>query len=90
MGSADKKEIPAYVKVRGNPAKPFGINVTGIKRLGYSKETIEDLRSAYRSVYRKKLTVEEAIEELEDLRKKSTEVELFLNSIETSTRGISR
>ncbi|MEC8314491.1 MAG: hypothetical protein VXZ61_01960 [Pseudomonadota bacterium] len=51
---------------------------------------MEDLRSAYRSVYRKKLTVEEAIEELEDLRKKSTEVELFLNSIETSTRGISR
>ena len=76
--------------MRGNPAKPFVINVTGIKRLGYSKETIEDLRSAYRSVYRKKLTVEEAIEELEDLRKKSTEVELFLNSIETSTRGISR
>ena len=90
MGSAVNKDIPAYVKVRGNPAKPFGINVTGIKRLGYSKETIEDLRSAYRSVYRKKLTVEEAIEELEDLRKKSTEVELFLNSIETSTRGISR
>ena len=90
MGSAVNKDIPAYVKVRGNPAKPFGINVTGIKRLGYSKETIEDLRSAYRSVYRKKLTVEEAIEELEDLRKKSTEVELFLNSIETSTRGIFR
>ena len=42
MGSAVNKDIPAYVKVRGNPAKPFGINVTGIKRLGYSKETIED------------------------------------------------
>ena len=38
------------MKVRGNPAKPFGINVTGIKRIGYSKETIEALRSAYRSI----------------------------------------
>ena len=90
MGSAVNKDIPAYVKVRGNPAKPFGINVTGIKRLGYSKESIEALRSAYRSVYRKKLTVEEAIEELNGLRKEYEEVDLFLNSIEKSTRGISR
>ena len=90
MGSAVNKDIPAYVKVRGNPAKPFGINVTGIKRLGYSKESIEALRSAYRSIYRKKLTVEEAIEELQGLRKEYEEVDLFLNSIEKSTRGISR
>ena len=90
MGSAVNKDIPAYVKVRGNPAKPFGINVTGIKRLGYSKESIEALRSAYRSIYRKKLTVEEAIEELKGLRKEYEEVDLFLSSIEKSTRGISR
>mgnify|MGYP001264444937 FL=1 len=90
MGSAVNKDIPAYVKVRGNPAKPFGINVTGIKRLGYSKESIEALRSAYRSIYRKKLTVEEATEELKGLRKEYEEVDLFLNSIEKSTRGISR
>ena len=90
MGSAVNKDIPAYVKVRGNPAKPFGINVTGIKRLGYSKESIEALRSAYRSIYRKKLTVDEAIEELKELRKEHEEVNLFLDSIEKSTRGISR
>ena len=53
MGTSVNKDVPAYVKVRGNPAKPFGINTTGIKRLGYSKEVIESLRSAYRSVYRK-------------------------------------
>ena len=90
MGSAVNKDIPAYVKVRGNPAKPFGINVTGIKRLGYSKESIEALRSAYRSIYRKKMTVDEAIEELKELRKEHGEVNLFLDSIEKSTRGISR
>ena len=90
MGSAVNKDIPAYVKVRSNPAKPFGINVTGIKRLGYSKESIEALRSAYRSIYRKKLTVDEAIEELKELRNEHEEVNLFLDSIEKSTRGISR
>ena len=90
MGSSVNKDVPAYVKVRGNPAKPFGINTTGIKRLGYSKEVIESLRSAYRSVYRKKLTVEEAILDLSDLRDKCDQVNAFLVSVEESTRGISR
>ena len=90
MGSAVNKDIPAYIKVRGNPAKPFGINVTGIKRIGYSKESIEALRAAYRSIYRKKLTVDEALEELKSLRKEFEQVDLFAASIEQSTRGISR
>ena len=90
MGSSVNKDVPAYVKVRGNPAGPFGINVTGIKRLGYSKESIEALRSAYRSVYRKKLTVDEALEDVKSLRNDFKEVDIFMSSIEKSTRGISR
>ena len=90
MGSSVNKDVPAYIKVRGNPAKPFGINTTGIKRAGYSKESIEALRSAYRSVYRKKLTVEEAVKETKDLSKEYKEVNLFITSVQNSTRGISR
>ena len=41
-------------------------------------------------IYRKKMTVDEAIEELKELRKEHEEVNLFLDSIEKSTRGISR
>ena len=84
------KDVPAYVKVRGNPAKPFVINVTGIKRAGYPKESIEALRSAYRTIYRKKLTVDEALKETDDIRAEFKEVDLFLTTIENSTRGISR
>ena len=90
MGSSVNKDVPAYVKVRGNPASPFGINVTGLKRMNYSKETIEALRSAYRSVYRKKLTVDEAVKDVKLLRKEFPEVNLFITSIEESSRGISR
>ena len=90
MGSSVNKDVPAYVKVRGNPANPFGINVTGIKRAGYPKESIEALRSAYRTIYRKKLTVDEALKETVDIRAEFKEVDLFLTTIENSTRGISR
>lgn len=90
MGSAVNKDIPSYVKVRGNPAKPFGINSVGAKRLGYSSDVIEALKSAYRTFYRKKLTTKKALSVLNDSDNITPEVASFISSIESSTRGISR
>ena len=90
MGSAVNKDVPAFVRVRGNPAKPYGINTVGMKRLGYSIRTIEALRSSYRSIYRKNLTIEEALKELKPLEKRHKEVKLFSQTIKKSTRGIVR
>ena len=90
MGSAVNKDIPSYVKVRGNPAKPFGINSVGIRRLGFSSEVVESLKSAYRTLYRKKLTTDEALLELKGSVTITPEVSSFISSVESSTRGISR
>ena len=90
MGSAVNKDIPSYVKVRGNPAKPFGINSVGVKRLGFSSDVIESLKSAYRTLYRKKLTTDEALSELKESTTIISEVASFIASVESSTRGISR
>ena len=90
MGSAVNKDIPAFVRVRGNPAKPYGINTVGMKRLGYSIRAIEALRSAYRSIYRKNLSIEEALKEMKPLEKRHKEVKLFSQTIKKSTRGIVR
>ena len=90
MGSAVNKDIPAFVKVRGNPATPFGINTLGLKRIGFSAEKIDALRSAYRTTYRSKLTIEEALKQLKPLVDKFEEVKIFANSVENSNRGIAR
>tara|TARA_B100001245_G_C22883323_1_gene424913 strand:+ start:55 stop:825 length:771 start_codon:yes stop_codon:yes gene_type:complete len=90
MGSTVNKDVPAFVRVRGNPAKPYGINTVGMKRLGYSSKVIESLRSVYRATYRKNLTVEEALAEMKPLEKKHKEVKLFIQTIKKSTRGIVR
>ena len=90
MGSTVNKDIPAFVRVRGNPAKPYGINTVGIKRLGFSARAIEGLRSAYRSTYRKNLTIEEALKEIKPLERKHNEVKLFCQTIKKSSRGIVR
>ena len=78
------------MRVKGNPAKPYGINTVGMKRLGYSSRVIEALRSAYRSTYRKNLTIEEALKEMKPLEMKYKEVKLFSQTIKKSTRGIVR
>ena len=90
MGSTVNKDVPAFVRVRGNPAKPYGINTVGMKRLNYSSKVIEALRSAYRATYRKNLTIEEALKEISPLEKKHVEVKLFSQTVKKSTRGIVR
>tara|TARA_B100001013_G_scaffold171271_1_gene102731 strand:+ start:3084 stop:3854 length:771 start_codon:yes stop_codon:yes gene_type:complete len=90
MGSTVNKDIPAFVRVRGNPAKPYGINTVGMKRLGYSSRTIDALRSSYRTTYRKNLTIEEALKEIKPLENRYKEVKLFSKTVKKSTRGIVR
>lgn len=90
MGSAVNKDIPAFVRVRGNPAKPYGVNTVGLKRIGYSSRVIEALRSAYRTTYRKNLTIDEALQEIRPLEKRHKEVKLFSQTIKKSKRGIVR
>jgi len=89
MGSMVVKDIPAYVMVSGDTANAHGMNFEGMKRKGFSKETIAVLRKAYKTVYRKGLTIRAAIEELE-AQPSSEELKLFIDSLKASSRGITR
>lgn len=84
------KDVPAYVMVGGNPSKAFGMNFEGMRRRGWSAETINILKRAYRIVYRDGLTLEVAIVEAEKLVAECPEVQLFIDSLKDSTRGIVR
>lgn len=89
-GSIVLKDVPSFIMANGNSAKPHGINVEGLKRRGFEKADIRVLRNAYKSVYRKGLTLDEAMLELKDLLAESTSVQTFIDSINVSTRGIIR
>ena len=89
-GSLVFKDIPAYVMVGGNPAGAHGMNYVGMKRRGWSPEVINTLRRAYKTVYRSGLTLEQAIAELEPKVAECQEMERFVTSLKTSTRGITR
>lgn len=84
------KDVPAYVMVGGNPCKAYGMNYEGMRRKGWSPESINGLKRAYRIVYRDGLTLENALLELEKLVIEVPEVALFMDTLKASTRGIVR
>lgn len=84
------KDVPAFVMVSGNPAEARGMNIEGMKRRGWSAETINTLRKAYKLVYRDGQTVEAALQQLDELAVECPEVSIFIDSLRASTRGIAR
>ena len=84
------KDVPAYMTVTGNPAFALGLNLEGMKRRNYSKETIQAIKQAYKTVYRQSLATKQALAELRELRAQFPEVDVYASSIEASQWGIIR
>lgn len=84
------KDIPSYIMASGNSAKPYGINVEGLKRRGFTPEAMKVLRQAYKIIYRKNLTLRQALAALNELAQECQEVMPLIRSLETSKRGIIR
>jgi len=85
-----QKDVPAFVMAAGHTAKPFGLNSEGLKRRGFDKETIANIKRAYKQVYRKGLTVDEAIASVKLLAKQTPEINIFTDIVINSSRGIIR
>ncbi|NOT15926.1 MAG: acyl-ACP--UDP-N-acetylglucosamine O-acyltransferase [Methylotenera sp.] len=90
VGSVVFKDIPPYVTAAGYDAKPHGINAEGLKRRGFSAESILQIKRAYKTLYRKGLTLDEAKAELAQMQLSSLEIALLVDFLNVSTRGIVR
>lgn len=88
--SAVGKDIPPYVIVSGDRAKLFGLNSVGLKRNGFSENTISKLKKSYRIVFRIGLTMNEAIERVKAEVDQIPEVVKFIDFLKTAQRGITR
>ena len=84
------KDVPPYLIVSGNPAKPSGLNKEGLRRHNFPAEAVSQLRKAYKIVYRKGLILKEALKKLEEIAEESAEVTAFATFIKESKRGIVR
>lgn len=89
-GSHVNKDVPPYVKAGRNPLSYAGINSIGLRRRGYSNETIRDIQEFYRYLYLSGLNNTDAIERIETELPASKERDDIILFIRNSQRGIIR
>lgn len=90
MGTAIGKDVPAYVTVSGSPAEAKTINIEGLRRRGFSADAISQLRRAFKILYRQNLTLDLATQRLETMLRETPEVQVLIDSVRASERGIVR
>ncbi len=88
--SAVVKDIPPFVIAAGDRAKLHGLNTVGLKRQGFSRKTLSELKKVYRIVFRIGITLNEAIERVNAEVEQIPEVVNFVEFIKSSERGITR
>lgn len=84
------QDVPPYLMAAGNTAQPYGINVEGLKRRGFSADALLSLKRAYRTLYKSGLRLEEARAKLVEAAQTQPEIQLFVDFLDLSRRGIIR
>jgi UDP-N-acetylglucosamine acyltransferase len=84
------QDIPPYTMASGARAKLFGLNSVGLKRNGFSDETIAELKKAYKILFREKHTLKEAIKKVQAELPYTDEMKHLIEFIEKNKRGICR
>ncbi len=82
------KDVVPYIKVAGEPLKPVGLNTLGLKRRGFSPETLAILEQAHRILFRSGLNTSQALDRMREALEQTEEVQTLIRFIEESARGI--
>ena len=89
-GSKVTKDVPPYALAGRDPLKYTGVNSVGLRRRGFSNDTINQILDIYRIIYQNKLNVTQALEHIETNVSTSPERDIIVNFIKNSKRGIIR
>jgi UDP-N-acetylglucosamine acyltransferase len=84
------QDVPPFMMADGNPLAVRGINKIGLERRGVPPETVRALKEMYRMIYRRKLGVKDAVQEMKAALPDFPELAHLESFLLTSERGISR
>jgi UDP-N-acetylglucosamine acyltransferase len=83
-----QKDVCPYALVGGYPLKTMGLNIIGLKRRGFPEKTIEILKQTFKLLFRSNLNTSQAVEKIKREIELISEVEIILDFIAESERGI--
>lgn len=84
------QDIPPYTIASGARARLFGLNTIGLKRHGFSDSMINDLKKAYKILFREKRTLKDAIKKIQEDLSYTDEIKYLIEFIQKNKRGICR
>lgn len=84
------RDVPPYVMVAGQPPRPRGVNVIGLRRHGFSAEQRANIERAYRTLYRKELSRAKATDVIAEAAREQPELMLLAEFLAESGRGLLR
>lgn len=87
-GCKAMKDVPPYVLAMAEPLQFAGLNSVGLRRRGFSQETMALLKRAYRLLYRSNLNVSQALARIREELPQTEEIQHVVRFIEGSRRGI--
>lgn len=87
-GSLVRKNVPPYVKAAREPLSYIGINAIGLKRRGFSEQTIRQIHDIYRQIFVSGQMLSKALQTVEDKISDSKERTNILEFIRNSSKGI--
>lgn len=87
-GCRFSKDIPPYIIAGREPICYAGINIVGLRRRGFSNETIEQIHDAYRIIYQSDLNISNALAKIEAEMEMTPEISYIVEFIKSSQRGI--
>ncbi len=83
-------DVPAFMIVSGRPATVRSVNTIGLERRGFDKESIAEIREAFKILYKRNYSLQEAIDQIRVLSENCAPLATLVASLESSKKGIHR
>ena len=82
------QDIPPYILATGEPLQYAGINSVGLRRRKFSIDVRNNIKKAYKFIYKSNLNVKQAIEAIKENLKLTDEINKILVFLKDSDRGL--
>ena len=85
-----RKDVPPFILAVDDPLRYGGLNRVGLSRRGFSESTLDALKKAYKILYRSKLLLADALQQVEDEFGHLQEINELTTFFRKSERGVIR
>ena len=82
------QDVPPYILATGEPLQYAGINSVGLRRRDFNQETRNNIKMAYKFIFKSSFNIKQAIQAIEDKMELTDEIKNIIQFIKTSDRGL--